>query len=91
MLVFLLFALGRFYPPSQHSPPRRDFLTPGEQQGLFPFVLIFMLILINNLVNNKELMGDYINPQTFNINSWVAVVTMIVLTRWMVVTSFFLS
>jgi len=50
-----------------------------------------MLILINNLVNNKELMGDYINPQTFNSNSWVAVVTMIVLTRWMVVTSFFLS
>jgi Mn2+/Fe2+ NRAMP family transporter len=50
-----------------------------------------MLILINNLVNNKELMGDYINPRTFNINSWVTVVIMNVLARWMVVTSFFLS
>jgi len=58
---------------------------------LLPFVLIFMLILINNLVNNKELMGDYINPRTFNINSWVTVVIMNVLARWMVVTSFFLS
>jgi Mn2+/Fe2+ NRAMP family transporter len=54
---------------------------------LLPFVLIFRLIL----VNNKELMGDYINPRTFNINSWVTVVIMLVLTRWMVVTSFFPS
>ena len=56
-----------------------------------PFVLIFRLILINNLVNNKELMGDYINPRTFNITSWVTVVIMIIFTRWLVVTSYFPS
>ena len=58
---------------------------------LLPFVLIFRLILINNLVNNKELMGDYINPRTFNITSWVTVVIMIIFTRWLVVTSYFPS
>jgi len=54
---------------------------------LLTFVLIFRLIL----VNNKELMGDYINPRTFNVTSWVTVVIMIVFTRWLVVTSFFPS
>jgi Mn2+/Fe2+ NRAMP family transporter len=52
---------------------------------LLPFVLIFMLILINN----KDLMGAYVNNWTFNIISWVTVVIMIVLTLMMVVTSFF--
>ena len=52
---------------------------------LLPFVLIFMLILINN----KDLMGAYVNNRTFNIISWVTVVVMIVLTMMMVVTSFF--
>ncbi|MGC2432507.1 MAG: Nramp family divalent metal transporter, partial [Desulfobaccales bacterium] len=40
---------------------------------LLPFVLIFMLILINN----KDLMGAYVNNWTFNIISWVTVVIMI--------------
>ena len=52
---------------------------------LLPFVLIFMLILINN----KDLMGTYVNNWTFNIISWVTVVIMIVLTLMMVATSFF--
>lgn len=52
---------------------------------LLPFVLIFMLILINN----KDLMGAYVNNWTFNIISWVTVGIMIVLTLMMVVTSFF--
>jgi len=52
---------------------------------LLPFVLIFMLILINN----KDLMGAYVNNWTFNIISWVTVVIMIGLTLMMVVTSFF--
>jgi len=52
---------------------------------LLPFVLIFMLILINN----KDLMGAYVNNRTFNIISWVTVAIMIVLTMMMVVTSFF--
>ncbi len=52
---------------------------------LLPFVLIFMLILINN----KDLMGAYVNNWTFNIISWVTVAIMIVLTLMMVATSFF--
>ena len=52
---------------------------------MLPFVLIFML----SLINNKDIMGDYVNSRTFNIISWVTVVIMIVLTLLMVVTSFF--
>jgi len=51
---------------------------------MLPFVLIFMLILINN----KDLMGDYTNSKTFNIIAWATVVIMVVLTLVLVVTSF---
>jgi len=51
---------------------------------MLPFVLIFMLMLINN----KELMGEYINSKMFNIIAWATVVVMIVLTLILVVTSF---
>ncbi len=52
---------------------------------MLPFVLIFMLMLINN----RDLMGDYVNHWGYNLISWVTVVIMIVLTLLMVVTSFF--
>jgi NRAMP (natural resistance-associated macrophage protein)-like metal ion transporter len=51
---------------------------------MLPFVLIFMLLLINN----KELMGEYINSRLFDIIAWATVVIMIVLTLALVVTSF---
>jgi len=54
---------------------------------MLPFVLIFILTLINN----RDIMGDYVNSRTFNILSWVTVVIMIALTILMVVTSFFQS
>ena len=54
---------------------------------MLPFVLIFMLLLINN----KDLMGKHINTRTFNIIAWVTVVIMIVLTLLMVGTSLFQS
>jgi Mn2+/Fe2+ NRAMP family transporter len=50
---------------------------------LLPFVLIFMLLLINNV----DIMGNYVNTRTYNIISWVTVVVMIVLTLMMIVTS----
>lgn len=50
---------------------------------MLPFVLIFML----KLINNKDLMGDYVNSRTFNIIAWVTAVIMILLTLLMVVTS----
>jgi NRAMP (natural resistance-associated macrophage protein)-like metal ion transporter len=52
---------------------------------LLPFVLIFMLVLINN----RDIMGDYVNSRSYNVISWVTVVTMIVLTLMMLVSPFF--
>jgi Mn2+/Fe2+ NRAMP family transporter len=43
---------------------------------LLPFVLIFMLLLINR----QNLMGEWVNPRWFNQVSWIAVVIMIGLT-----------
>jgi NRAMP (natural resistance-associated macrophage protein)-like metal ion transporter len=43
---------------------------------LLPFVLIFMIVL----VNKAELMGEWANPRWFNLVSWIAVVVIIGLT-----------
>jgi len=43
---------------------------------VLPFVLIFMLLLINK----KELMGEYVNTGLFNAVAWVTTVVMIGLT-----------
>ena len=50
--------------------------------AVLPFVLIFMLLLIND----RELMGEYVNSRQFNIIAWVTVVVMVVLTLAMVIT-----
>jgi len=47
---------------------------------LLPFVLIFILLL----VNRRDLMGDHVNSRTFNLIAWSASVIMIVLTVAMV-------
>jgi len=52
---------------------------------MLPFVLIFML----KLINNKDIMGDHVNTRTFNIISWVTVVIMITLSLLIVGTSIF--
>ena len=44
--------------------------------ALLPFVLIFMVILINK----HDLMGEWVNPRWFNAVSWITVVVMIGLT-----------
>jgi NRAMP (natural resistance-associated macrophage protein)-like metal ion transporter len=43
---------------------------------VLPFVLIFMLVLINK----KELMGSYVNSRVFNAVAWLTTVVMIGLT-----------
>src|SRR3954447_19296915 len=43
---------------------------------LLPFVLIFMILL----VNKHDLMGEWINPRWFNVVSWVTVIVIIGLT-----------
>jgi NRAMP (natural resistance-associated macrophage protein)-like metal ion transporter len=43
---------------------------------VLPFVLIFMLLL----VNKKELMGEYVNSHFYNVVAWATVIIMIGLT-----------
>ncbi len=50
---------------------------------MLPFVLVFMLILINK----KELMGEYTNSRLFNSIAWATVIIMAGLTLALVVTS----
>ncbi len=51
---------------------------------LLPFILIFML----NLINDKEIMGEFTNSRGLNIFTWVTVVLIIFLTLLMVVFTF---
>jgi Mn2+/Fe2+ NRAMP family transporter len=44
--------------------------------AVLPFVLIFMLLLINK----KDLMGEFVNKRTFNVIAWATTAIMIVLT-----------
>jgi len=44
--------------------------------AVLPFVLVFMLLLINK----RELMGEYVNKPTFNVIAWATTVIMIILT-----------
>ena len=53
--------------------------------ALLPFVLIFMLILINK----KRIMGTFVNGPTYNILAWGTTIIMIVLTLMLLVTSLF--
>jgi NRAMP (natural resistance-associated macrophage protein)-like metal ion transporter len=50
---------------------------------MLPFVLIFMLLLINN----KDLMGEHVNNRTLNIITWITVAILIILTLLMVATA----
>jgi len=43
---------------------------------LLPFILIFML----RLVNNRELMGQHVNSRLYNAIAWITTVAMVVLT-----------
>jgi Mn2+/Fe2+ NRAMP family transporter len=50
--------------------------------AVLPFVLIFMLLLIND----RELMGEYVNSRRYNIVAWVTVVIVVALTLALVIT-----
>ncbi|AFD00048.1 putative Mn2+ and Fe2+ transporters of the NRAMP family [Methanocella conradii HZ254] len=50
---------------------------------LLPFILVFMLILIND----KKLMGDHTNSRLFNVLAWGTTIIMSFLTLLLVVTS----
>ena len=48
---------------------------------LLPFVLVFVIFLIND----RKLMGRYVNSRWYNIVSWLTVGTMILLTIAMLI------
>jgi Mn2+/Fe2+ NRAMP family transporter len=50
---------------------------------LLPFILIFML----QLINNKDIMGEYVNSRSFNIIAWGTTIIMVGLTLLLVITS----
>lgn len=59
-------------------------LSQVANSVFLPFVLIFMLLLIND----KHLMGEYRNSRIFNIISWTTVVIVIALTLSLTVAMF---
>jgi Mn2+/Fe2+ NRAMP family transporter len=60
-------------------------LSQASNGLLLPFVLIFMLLL----VNNKRLMGAYVNSKVYNIAAISIVVCMIALSLVLLFTAFF--
>ena len=50
---------------------------------LLPFVLVYILLI----VNDKKVMGEYANPKSYNYISWATVITIILLTAFLVVTT----
>ncbi len=76
-LYTLLIAVGAGVVLIPNFPLVRMILLSQVLNGaLLPFVLIFMVLLINK----KELMGEWSNPRWFNLVSWITVVVMIGLT-----------
>jgi len=52
---------------------------------LLPFVLIFML----KIINNKDVMGEHTNGRIFNIVAWISCIIMITLSTLLVVSAVF--
>ncbi len=52
---------------------------------LLPFVLIYAL----SLVNNKKIMGEYVNPRSYNVISWGTVIVIAILALFFVITTLF--
>jgi Mn2+/Fe2+ NRAMP family transporter len=60
-------------------------LSQAANSVFLPFVLVFMLFLIND----RHLMGRYRNTRFYNIIAWTTVVIMVSLTLALTVTTFF--
>jgi Mn2+/Fe2+ NRAMP family transporter len=55
------------------------FVSQVVNGAVLPFVLLFMLFLIND----RRLMGKYVNGPVLNFIAWITVVAMILLTLLM--------
>ncbi len=60
------------------------FLSQTINGILLPIVLIIML----QLINNREIMGEYINSRRMNVIAWITVSTLILLTVMLLIASF---
>ncbi|HTG00620.1 MAG TPA: divalent metal cation transporter [Nitrospirota bacterium] len=60
------------------------FLSQTVNGILLPIVLIIML----RLVNNREVMGNYVNSNRMNVITWITVVVLILLTLLLIISSF---
>ncbi len=66
------------------APLLRIILVSQIMNGvLLPFVLVFMLLL----VNRPSIMGEFVNGRTYNVIAWATAVVLVLLTLLMVVTS----
>jgi Mn2+/Fe2+ NRAMP family transporter len=81
--LLILFGAGSILFPQMPLVPIM-FLSQVMNGVLLPFVLLFMLAL----VNNKEIMGEYVNSRGYNIVVWSISVVMILLTLLLSVSSF---
>jgi Mn2+/Fe2+ NRAMP family transporter len=59
------------------------FLSQTINGILLPIVLIIML----KLVNDRELMGEFVNSKRMNVITWITVAVLILLTVMLLVTS----
>ena len=55
------------------------YLSQVVNGAVLPFVLVFML----RLINNRRIMGSHVNGPVFNVIAWITVVIMILLTLLM--------
>ena len=84
-LYTLLVAIGGGVVLIPHLPLLQVILYSQVANGvLLPFLLIFMLIL----VNRKDLMGEYRNSRLANVIAWGTCITMMILSLAYVWTSF---
>ena len=84
-LYTLLVAIGGGVVLIPHLPLLQVILYSQVANGvLLPFLLIFMLIL----VNREDLMGDYRNSKLANVIAWGTCITMMILSLAYVWTSF---
>jgi Mn2+/Fe2+ NRAMP family transporter len=83
-LFTLLVILGAGFVLIPNASLMKIMLWPQVINGaLLPFVLIFMV----KLINNKDLMGEYINNWGYNFLTWITIIILIVITLLMLVTS----
>ena len=52
---------------------------------LLPVVLIFMI----SLINNKEIMGEYVNSKLYNVISWIVIGILNIITVFLLIASIF--